>query len=517
MTGASAAPSAGGVGRRALHGSVAGTALFAANVLSALLLVPVLLGAWGAERYGLYLALQSLFALWITLDTGHQTYVGNELLRLQPSDRSAAQVMLASGLLGAVLLGGLELAAAGVLVAAGGLPWALGQPAGDLPPDAVAAFALLVLSWVVQGSAGGVWARLYPAGGQYARSVWWGVAYRVLATLVVVVAVCLGAGILGAVLVTAVMTLAYALCSWFDARARFAALYPFWRGASLRLSLQSLGRSLVLTACAAAAQLQQHGVILLLAASAGLLVVPAFTTTRTLANVFVQAASIVTGPLMPEMVRLRGLGEHDKLADTVRAIWLVTGAPVNLGLCLGLPVYRPLYEAWTGRAMAFDAELFAWLALAISLRCFGAPFSALIAGMNALRAQVWAALAQSVVVLASVWLFLPLLGLRAAGLSVALGELFGSVLVPVLWSQRREPELMRRLPLRALSLGALPALAVTAGLLAAARGMVAPLVAMAVALALSLLLYSRQWSELGRPMQSRLLALVRRTQRASGA
>jgi O-antigen/teichoic acid export membrane protein len=517
MTGpGQAAPGATGIGRRALHGSVAGGALFAVNLLSALLLVPVLLGTWGAERYGLYLALQSLFGLWITLDTGHQTYVGNELLRVQPTDRSAAQVMLASGLLGAALLGGLELAAAAVLVGVGGLGWALGHSAGELPWDAAAAFAWLVLSWVVQGSAGGVWARLYPAAGQYARSVWWGVAYRVLATLVVVSAVWLGAGILGAVLATALMTLGYALCSWFDARARFAELYPFWRGANLPLAFQNLGRSIVLTACALAAQLQQHGVILLLAGSAGLFLVPAFTTTRTLANVFVQAASIVTGPLMPEMVRLHALGEHDKLADTVRAIWLVTGAPVNLGLCLGLPLYRPLYEAWTGRAMVFDAELFAWLALAISLRCFGAPFSALIAGINALRAQVWAALAQSAVVLGGVWLCLPVLGLPAAGLALAMGELFGSVLVPVVWLCRQQPELMRRLPPRALLLGALPTLAVGAGLLGAARAVAPVPLAMAVALGVSLLLYSLQWLELGRPMQDRLLAIVRWTRKAPG-
>jgi O-antigen/teichoic acid export membrane protein len=233
-------------------------------------------------------------------------------------------------------------------------------------------------------------------------------------------------------------------------------------------------------------------------------------------NLFAQAAGIVTGPLMPEMVRLSALAEHGKLADTVRAIWLVTGAPVTLGLCLGLPLYEPAYEAWTGGAMAFDPELFAWLALAVSLRCFGAPFTALIAGRNALGAQVWSAFLQSALVLGSLALAVPLWGLRAAGMALALGELCGSVLVPVLCVWSLEPELMRRLPGRALLLGALPSTLVGGCLLASARGLAPASLVMAVALGGATLLYSLQWSELGRPMQDRLLSLAGVGRKAPG-
>jgi O-antigen/teichoic acid export membrane protein len=510
-------PAGTGVGRRALHGSIAGAAAFVANLIAALLLVPVLIQAWGTERYGLWLALQSLLSLLITFDTGHHNYVGNELLSLHATDRAAARAKLASGLLGAALLGGIELIAAAALLWSGELSRALGQPERALPAGTTAAFALLVLGWVVQGSAGGVWVRLYPAAGQYARSVWWGVAYRLLSTLVIVVAVALGADIWGVVVASTVMTLVYAAVSFADVRRRFADLYPFWRGARLGQSLESLARSSVITACALCVQLQQHGVNVLLSGRLGLFVLPAFITTRTVANLFAQAAGIVTGPLMPEMVRLHALGEQRKLAELARAIWLVTGAPVNLGLCLGLPFYRSVYAAWTGGAMAFDDELFAWLALAISLRCFGAPFTSLLVGLNALGAQAWSALVQGLLVLGCLALTLPMLGLRAAGVAVALGELFGSVLVPIACVRGLAPELMRRLPARSLVLGVLPSLVVACCLLAAARGLAPTTVVMAVALPLAGLLYYLQWSELERPMQDRLLALARLARRASDA
>jgi O-antigen/teichoic acid export membrane protein len=507
MTAGSEAGLAGGTARRALHGSVAGVAAFASNLAHAVLLVPVLLAAWGPERYGLWLALQSLFVLLTTLDTGHHTYVGNELLRLLPTDRGAARRVLASGLLGALLLGALELGALLVVVSGGLLPWALGQSGRVLPSGSALAFVLLVLGWVVQGSAGGIWVRLYPAAGQYARSVWWGVASRLLQTLVLACAVWLGAGIVGAVLASTLAAIGYALLSFRDARFRFRELYPFWHGMSRAVALRNLARSMVVTACALAAQLQQHGVVWLLSWRLGLGIIPAFTTTRTLANVFLQASGVVTGPLVPEMVRLSALREHGKLADVLRAIWLVTTAPVNLGLCLGLPVYERLYLAWTGGAMAFDAALFAWLGLSISLRCFGAPLVSLIAGLNALRAQVWLAAVQSAVVL-GVLAAIGSGGLAAAGAAIALGELFGSLILPVLLMWRVAPETMRRLPARRLALAALPSGVLLLSLGAAARG-VAPGIAMAVALPMSLALYFVQWLDLGKPMQRRLIALIR--------
>lgn len=521
MTAGSEAPAApersartsSGLGRRALHGSLAGVVAFGVNTAAALLLVPLLLEAWGAERYGLWLALQSLFAVLITLDTGHHTFVGNELLRLYPTDRAAARATLASGLVGAGLLGALELCALGVLVLGGGLPWALGGLEGPLPAGAGLALALLVGGWVVQGTAGGVWARLYPAAGQYARSVWWGVGHRVLQTLVIGGAVWLGAGVLGAVLASTVAALGCALCSLSDARARFAELYPFWRGGRVRLAAHNLARSMLVTAAALASQLSQHGVIFALSGGAGLASVPAFTTTRTLANVFVQAAGIVTGPLMPEMVRLVTLGEHRKLAGLVRAIWFVTGAPVSLGLCLGVPLFAPLYAAWTGGAMALDPELFAWLGAAVSLRCFGAPFTALIGGLNALRAQLWCAVGQGLALLAGVAVAVPALGLRGAGVALALGELCGSVALPAWLLRGIAPEMMRALGLRAAVAPLLSSALVAGCLLGAARGWLGLPALMAVAAGALGLLYSTQWSGLGAPLQGRLLAVLRAARR----
>lgn len=494
--------------RRARAGSIAAAVSFAANLLVTLLLVPVLLAAWGAERYGSWLALLSLVGVLTTLDAGHHNYVGNELMRLCPTDRDAARRVLASALLAALGLGGLELLAAVLVLASGALPWALGQAERAVPEELAPALVLLMFSWLWQGSLGGVLARLYPALGLYARSVWWGIAYRVLSALSYGLCAWLGGGILAAAVTSTAMTLVYVALSLRDARARCAVVYPFWRGAERARALANLARSGVLTACALVTQLWQHGVLLWLSGSGGLAWVPAFTTTRTAANLFLQGAAVFTGPLLPEMVRLEALGEHRKLADMIRANWFVTGAPVNIGLCLALPLYEPSYRAWTGGAVPFERGLFAWLALGVSLRAFGAPLSALLAGLNALGAQVWISLAQAALSL-GVLLFAPArYGLEAAGFSIALGELCASVILPVLLMARERPQLLRCLPHGTLLIAAAPCAITAVSLVGSAHGILPLPLAMALGLLIGGALYALQWSALGAPMRARLRGAV---------
>ena len=236
---------------------------------------------------------------------------------------------------------------------------------------------------------------------------------------------------------------------------------------------------------------------------------PAFKTTRTSANLFLQAAAVITVPLLPEIVRFAALGEQRKLAETIRATWLLSGAPVNIGACLCLPLYEPLYRAWTGGAVPFDRALFAWLAVGVSLRSFGAPFVALLAGLNALAAQVWISVAQTALTLGALMLAPAPLGLEVVGLSLALGEVCGSVVLPVLLVKREQPALMELLPRGALAIGGAPSVVVAACLLAAARGVLDAPVAAALGAVLGVAAYAVQWSSIGRPVRARLLSALR--------
>lgn len=499
----------GPVAERAIRGSIVTAVGFAVTMGRTLLLVPVLLHFWSAEQYGLWLALQSLFTLIIALDSGHQTYIGNEYMRLFPVNRAAVQPVLAAGLLGALLLGACELAIVMVLIWSGLLPWALGQAGSVLPREAALVLGVLTATWVMQGSAAGVIVRLYPAAGLYVRGVWWGIALLVLTAASIAGAAAWGYGILGAAVVTSVATLVYVAVQWQDVRRQFSFLYPFWKGASPRTAVRNISRSLVVTACALLTQLQQYGVIVTLSATLGIVLLPMYTTTRTLANVMIQAVSIVTNPLLPEMARFSALRQHEKLAATVQATWFVTGLPVNIGLCVGLLFVEPIYRVWTRGAMPFDGALFAWIAFAISVRCFGTPLNALIITLNELRAQTSVAVVHTIAVLVTAAWATPRFGLAGAGAAVAAGEIAGSLVMPALMAHRLMARTPRWILGEAVANAVAPSAIVGGSWGVVILGWMSPVSAVVCAVALLAGLYASQWSRLDGQIRTRLIALVR--------
>ena len=104
--------------------------------------------------------------------------------------------------------------------------------------------------------------------------------------------------------------------------------------------------------------------------------------------------------------------------------------------------------------------------------------------------------------------------------SLALGEVCGSVILPMLLMRREQPALMELLPRAALAVAGAPCLVVAACLLTAARGVLDAPVAAALGALLGAVAYAVQWSSIGRPMRARLLAAVplgrARVSRSSG-
>ncbi|MCL4752369.1 MAG: hypothetical protein KJ015_19560 [Myxococcales bacterium] len=496
------------VAKRAVSGTFANAASFALQFVQTIALVPILLSGWGSETYGLWLAIQSVYALIITVDVGHQNYVGNEFLRLYTTDVPRLRATLAAGLIGVAILGAIELGLALLLIATGALPWALGLPGNQLPASVPIALCVLIAAWIVQGSLGGLATRLYPPAGLYARSIWLGNAYRVASAIAVAATVMLRGGILAAALAISAVTSCFMAIVWWDLRSRFANVYPFWKGGTIGGAWPNIGRSLVLTASSVVAQLQQHGVILLVAGRMGLALVPAYTTIRTLANVFLQASGVISGPLSPEVVRFHSLNQNDKVADIVGALWFVGGLCTHLGLSAALPLLQPLYASWTRGEYAFDPMLFALLAVAVSLRTLGSPLLSLLAGLNQLRAQAIIAVTQTAVVLAVAAALLPSIGLVATGVAVALGELIGGVVLPLHFFRVVAPSASRIIGVGTTVAAAAPCALHGAVFLAfGAGGLPAPIAAAASA-GSACFAYGFLWTRLAPHVRARLWMLA---------
>ena len=505
--------------RRALGGTVVGLAAFVANAVQTFLLVPVLLGAWGAERYGIWLALQAMTTLIATLDVGHQNYVGNELAKLYFGDRDALRTTLASAIWSAAAIGATEMLVVLGLGASGLIPRALGlSPAVTAREGLFAALVLSTATWVVVGSIGGVVARLLPPAGQFVRFATWGVVSRFAQTMAVAGSALAGLGILGTTAVNQVAILAYCAAFFWDLRKQFAWLWPMHRGPSASVGAGNVGRSLLLTGASTVAQLQQNGLNLIVTSTLGAAALPALSTARTVASTFLQASNILAAPLAPEMVRFHVNREYAKLIATLAANWLLGGALVQLGVLAALPILSPLYMLWTRHAFAFDRTLFALIAFAIVLRTLGAPLVTYLGSVNDLRALSAINVTQAGVVLAIASLGTRSLGLRAAGMAILGGEVVGSLGLPIAFVVMRLPSEWRRRMLRHAAVASAPALAAGAALMFYAHG-THPLRVIPLSLVVILPLAWAQWRELPLEVRDRIRRLLPRVARsdANGA
>src|SRR4051812_538058 len=103
-----ASDSAMTIERRARSGSIAAATSFLLNLAQSIVAAPVLLTFWSAELYGIWTSVLAANALLISLDTGHQNFLGNAINRLWIEDKASVAKVVRSGVLAAVGIASVE-------------------------------------------------------------------------------------------------------------------------------------------------------------------------------------------------------------------------------------------------------------------------------------------------------------------------------------------------------------------------------------------------------------------------
>ncbi len=495
--------------KRALKGTIASVVALVVQLGLQIVSVPVLLEHWGEEEYGVWLAINSLYGLLITIDGGHQNYVGNEFLQLVPVGIPETRRMIQAGVGGAFFTAFVELAVA-IVLAATGLLVGLAGVSADRTTDVWICIGALLAMWVSVGSVSGVIVRLYQPIGDFARATWIGIAQRTSMGLAPVVVAALGGSLRQGVIAVSAVSFAFGCAVFVDMTRRMASYRPFFAWPEWSLVARNLTRSIWLTAAGFIAQAQQHFFLLVVASSlGGVAALPAFTTMRTVANIFLQGANTLSAPLLPDIVRFRASAEWAKLELLLRAVSALSAFVMGVGLVLALPILPTAYTAWTRGHTAFHAPLYALLASAVLVRVFGSPSSSMLAGLNALGSVIAMASIQFAVTVGLGALLVPLDGLRGAGAAVLLGELLGSVIVPAVALRMREPHLTNLVRPSAAALASAPVVVVVLTLLSHAYLGLPALATTAIA-ALSLLALSLPlWKSFPDNIRLRLLRLAR--------
>jgi O-antigen/teichoic acid export membrane protein len=391
--------------------------------------VPVCLKYWGKESYGSWLALMSAFMMLRALDGGFVTYVGNKLNYLYHQNTDAVREHLASAAAGIVVIGGLQLLIAGGTLIFDPLAAVLGMPVYH--NEGVAAqlgLFVLVISWVLTGSYLGIVHRLLIPAGMMYQAAWWAMTFQVAQFASIMAAAVMRLSMLQTSLLFAVVQIIVYVASALYVGRVLPGFYPWLRGANVRMGLEDLGHSLMLTSSNVIQQSATNGVVIMIAALAGPIAVPLFTTVRTLTNLWTSVTTVLTAPLLPEVVRIHVKGEVHKLAAINQAFWVLVGSAVNWGALFFYPLIPFLYGQWTAHAVVLNKSLLALMLASVVVTNAGALMALHLNGINSLRIVFATSVARAVLALgAGAWGF-RFLGLSSFGLGILAGELTATLM-----------------------------------------------------------------------------------------
>ncbi len=327
------------------------------RIAQQILLVPILIGCWGADVYQDWLVLSSAAALFAMLDVGLQVYFGNALMiawsrddlpafRRQFAVALSCYMVIVGG--GAVLLAGLTFLAdmpdflgARTLHAAGVL-W-------TFIPLAASTLCLIPL---------GLFGAIYRIRGDYVH----GTIYTATADSSRGFGVCAVALLGGGPVVAGWGYLAIALLLWGgilrDLRNRFGPLPIGLARPTLRELRITLSQSSLYMLPTAVAPLILNVPILLLGrfgAANGEVV--AFSVARTFAGFVRQIVVQMCHPIGSEMARQQAMSDKDKLRRTFLAGSRLTCGVAGLLSGFTLAVAGPFMTLWTHGAVRYDPVL----------------------------------------------------------------------------------------------------------------------------------------------------------------
>jgi len=407
---------------------------FAAQSLSLILsfgerlvVVGMLVRAWGAETYAGWAVLLSAAGALGFAELGMNVYFGNlwQAARARGED-AALQRALGLSLSIYLVLGAALAFCCAVALALGAGPSLV---RGRLAPDAATvALALLMAASVLRVMRGG-FSQLYRGRGEFARGVLIDLAAPAGTFAAGLAVAAFG---MSPVVLAACCLLSEAGLGWLLMLVDIRRRYPDLRLAPARptrAELGALGARLPWLAILQGAPIAilQAPVLALGAGAADALV--GFVLARTLVNFARQLVTMMSIAVGVETARRYYGGDARAVNDDLLAFGrlAVAGACICAGAILLLG--DPFIALWTGRADLFDPSVALWLAAGAVVASAATPVSTLLTLANEQRPAALALAGQTLAGLGAMALLIPAFGAMGAAAALFFGEIVGAALI----------------------------------------------------------------------------------------
>lgn len=412
---------------RILSGSLASWVKIGITFVARLVLVPVYLTYWDAGMYGVWIAIEAFIALITIINKGHQDFLGYEFLKLGKPNRNIIALYVWSGCWAGLVLGLLEFLIIIGVVFSGSIELILGSSIqSDLSQDIAIILLLEGGVWLISGCTIGYLHRSLHPFGYYPRMSWWAVLGSVLTTFAPVVGIIFGADLLLAGIILVISKVVYNIPRYFDIYLIMKKEKIWDASSSFKVGYKHLYNSMALLGNDILGSLRQQGVRVILTPLAGASGVAAFSTMRTGANIVLQGLGTITNPLLPELMRFLNKKDQERTEVAFGTIWFVMIVFAPLVVLLQLFI-EPLFLIWTRGAISFNPLLFALLSLGVLVYGLAQPATSVVRGNNLLKSQLIITAIAALVVVGTMTLVVPLVGILGAAIALLIAELFSLV------------------------------------------------------------------------------------------
>lgn len=343
--------------------------------------VPLLLHAWGARTFGLWLVISAIPSYLALADFGFSTAAANDMTLATARGAYDQAGNVFQSVLALNVLVSLALVA---LI----LPIVLLIPERFLPQTALVGGAEVRLVWILQtcqvaatlscGAFGGG----FQSSGRYALGVFLTSSARLLESLALVI----GALLFRNLGIAAALMLATRLAALFGIAALLLRATPWLRLGFCHASVANIRRlmnpALAVMALPAAFAVSLQGFVLVIGACLSLDAVAMFSTVRTMTRAVIQAGGVVNHAIMPELTRAFGAGEASRVRRLMR-LNLASVVGLNALAFVVIAFFGTMIVAfWTSGHIAPNPTLVIGLAAVASLHSFWLSQANLILAVN---------------------------------------------------------------------------------------------------------------------------------------
>ncbi|MDD3265787.1 MAG: polysaccharide biosynthesis C-terminal domain-containing protein [Burkholderiales bacterium] len=393
------------------------------NILLQITTVPICLHYWGNTMYGTWLSVSAAFTLLRAIDGGYNTYIGNKLNILYHQDKLKMHKIMASSVYGIALLGFIQVILVALLyyIVNYNLFPSISFNLSD--KNSIIGLFIICLFWAVFCSYIGILHRMLITVGMLYQLLWWMLVLQVMQNIAILASAYYNFNIIHTAIMFASSQAFIYIFSAIYIKIKLKEMSPWLSGATVKVGVKDIFNSMPMTVNGVIQQGGTSWLVILVSLVINVAAIPAYTTMRTMNNLWITAVNVLTAPLLPDVVRFYATKEMDKFRKVHQLHIILMSILVNLSILILYPFISSLYNIWTKHSLVLDLELLVLLFVSTMFYAYNSLFNVFLNGINHSRYLIISGLIRGVLVIILSYVLLKMYGLDGVGYAILISEI----------------------------------------------------------------------------------------------